>query len=98
MKRKPITTDIRSRFGKRVRQLRTARGYSQEKLAELADVHWTYLGSIERGERNPALINLERLAKALDISLSELFAFDETPAKTLQKNSDDLTWRHSNQR
>ena len=60
------------KFGKQVRQLRKALGLSQEDLAELTDLHRTYIGGIERGERNVALINIVRLAKALNVSPSEL--------------------------
>jgi transcriptional regulator with XRE-family HTH domain len=59
-------------FGKRLRSLRKIRGWSQEVLAEQAGLHPTYIGGIERGERNPSLINLVRLAKALSLSLAEL--------------------------
>lgn len=76
-KKRPVTTDIRARFGKRIFDLRTAKGLTQEKLAEIATMHWTYLGGIERGERNPTLINIEKLADALGTSLSELFSFDQ---------------------
>jgi transcriptional regulator with XRE-family HTH domain len=76
-KKRPVTTDIRNKFGKRLRELRTAKGYSQEQLAEKATLHWTYIGGIERGERNPTLINIEKLARALDISLPELLSFDK---------------------
>ena len=76
-KKRPVTTDIRNKFGKRLRELRTAKGYSQEQLAEKATLHWTYIGGIERGERNPTLINVEKLARALDISLPELLSFDK---------------------
>ena len=79
-KKRPVTTDIRTKFGKRLRELRTVRGYSQEQLAEMAALHWTYVGGIERGERNPTLINVEKLARALGISLPELFSFD-SPSK-----------------
>ncbi|WOB59919.1 helix-turn-helix domain-containing protein [Pseudomonas sp. NBB] len=48
-------------------------GLSQEQLANLCDLDRTYIGGIERGERNPALKNIYRLAKALDVSLSNLF-------------------------
>jgi transcriptional regulator with XRE-family HTH domain len=67
--------NIKGRFGKRVRELRLARGLSQEELAFRAGVHRTYLGSIERGERNPALKNIAAIAKALDVTLPELFSF-----------------------
>lgn len=60
------------KFGAQVRQLRKALGLSQEDLAELTDLHRTYIGGIERGERNVALINIIRLAKALNVSPSEL--------------------------
>lgn len=64
--------DLLVSFGARVRKLRTDRGLSQEKLAELADLHRTYVGSLERGERNVALINIYRLARALGVRASEL--------------------------
>ncbi|WP_265182882.1 helix-turn-helix domain-containing protein [Pseudomonas putida] len=60
-------------FGKRIRLLRMSAGLSQEQLANLCDLDRTYIGGIERGERNPALKNIYRLAKALDVSLSNLF-------------------------
>jgi transcriptional regulator with XRE-family HTH domain len=60
------------KFGERVRQLRQSAEVSQEKLAELAELHRTYIGGIERGERNVALLNILKLAKALNASPSEL--------------------------
>jgi transcriptional regulator with XRE-family HTH domain len=57
----------------RLRGLRRERGWSQEKLAEAADMHRTYLAGIERALRNPSLENLVKLANALGLSLSELF-------------------------
>ena len=56
-----------------MRELRLARGLSQEQLAFKAGIHRTYLGGIERGERNPTLKNIVSIAQALDITLSELF-------------------------
>ena len=64
---------IEKQFGKRVRDLREARGLSQEELAFKAGMHRTYLGGIERGERNPSLKNIAAIAEALGVSLSELF-------------------------
>ena len=75
-KKRPVTSDIRARFGKRLKQLRTEKGLSQERLAELATMHWTYIGGIERGERNPTLINIEKLADALEVALPELLALE----------------------
>jgi transcriptional regulator with XRE-family HTH domain len=71
-----MMSSIIDNFGRRVRELRLARGLSQEELAFRAGVHRTYLGSIERGERNPALKNIAAIAAALDVSLAELFRFD----------------------
>ncbi len=72
--------DIRHRFGARVRQLRTERGWSQEAFADLAKLHRTYVGAIERGEQNLSLQNIERFAATLGISLAELFApFTDQP-------------------
>jgi len=68
--------EIERQFGKRVRELRLAAGLSQEQLAFKVGVHRTYLGGIERGERNPSLRNIAAIAVALDITLRELFAFE----------------------
>ncbi len=62
-------------FGKRVRELRLARRLSQEKLAELADLHRNYVGGLERGERNVGLLNIVKLAHGLNVK----------PAKLLEK-------------
>ena len=67
------TGDIKGRFGKRLQQLRREKGLSQEELAFRAGLHRTYVSSAERGQRNVALVNLEKLAVALEISLAELF-------------------------
>jgi len=63
-------------FGKRIRQLRTERNLSQEQLAELTGFHRTYIGMVERGERNISLSNVGAFAKAFQLSLSDLFEFD----------------------
>ena len=68
---------IEKQFGKRIRELRLARGLSQEKLAFKSGMHRTYLGSIERGERNPSLKNIAAIAEALRVSLSQLFSFED---------------------
>lgn len=59
-------------FGHNVQKYRKAQDLSQEKLAELAGVHRTYIGMIERAEKNITLCNMEKVAKALNISISKL--------------------------
>ena len=59
-------------FGKKVRQCRLERGFSQEELAFRADLHRTYIGMIERAEKNITLLNIEKIANALDVKIIEL--------------------------
>lgn len=65
-------SNILKQFGLRVREERLKRGYSQETLAAKAGVHRTYIGMIERAEKNITLENIEKLAKALELTVSEL--------------------------
>jgi len=60
-------------IGQRIRNYRTQQQLSQEKLAELSGFHPTYIGQIERGEKNPTIESIERIASALNVSLSQLF-------------------------
>jgi transcriptional regulator with XRE-family HTH domain len=66
--------DIKLKVGLRIRELRLKEGLSQEKLAELAQLHRTYISSLELGQRNISLVNIERLANALDCDLTSLFS------------------------
>ena len=66
--------DIRYRFGFAVRTRREELKLTQEEVAERAGIHRTYLSDIERGSRNPSLINIDRIASSLALSLPELFA------------------------
>ena len=66
------TETARLRFARLLRSERLARGISQEALAELAGLHRTYVGSVERGERNITVDNMEALAKALDLDIGDL--------------------------
>jgi len=63
---------ILKQFGGRVKKLRVKNNWSQEELAKRAGLHRTYIGSIERSERNVSLINIERIAKALKVKISDL--------------------------
>lgn len=69
----PKHMSVTERFGQRIRELRRERGLSQEDLAELCGLDRTYISGIERGLRNVALRNIEVLAQALGVSLSDLF-------------------------
>jgi transcriptional regulator with XRE-family HTH domain len=64
---------VTEKFGQRIRMLRKERGLSQEDLAELSGLDRTYISGIERGVRNVALRNIEALAQALGVSISDLF-------------------------
>jgi len=68
--------DPRIRFGKRLATCRKAKGWSQEKLALESGIARSYLGGVERGKRNIALLNICRLAEALEIPPSKLMTFD----------------------
>ena len=69
-----MTTRVRKSFGKRVRELRKQKGYSQEQLADKAGLHRTYIGSIERGEQNVSIDNIDKIAKALKTSVALLLS------------------------
>lgn len=60
-------------FGERVRELRKEKEISQEELADRAGVHRTYIGMIERGEKNITIVNIQKIAKALGIQIRDLF-------------------------
>ena len=66
-------TNIKVLFGSRIRQLRKEGGLSQEAFAELCDLDRTYVGGIERGERNVSLVNISKIATALKLPPIELF-------------------------
>ena len=67
-----VDNDVLQRFGERLRKLRKECGWSQEELAQASGLDRSYMGGVERGERNIALKNIEALADAFEISLHEL--------------------------
>ncbi len=74
-------SDVAVRFGKRLREVREEAGISQERLAELATLHRTYVSSVERGKRNISIENIERLAVALGVSMRDLMPEDAKQPK-----------------
>lgn len=70
-----MQSDPKKLFGQRVRELRLAKGVSQEALADEAGVHRTFMGSVERGERNISLENIVKIAKALNCQPSKLLDY-----------------------
>ena len=67
--------DITNQIGNTIRHLRKKRGLSQEELGGRAKLHYTYIGAVERGEKNVSVTTLNKIARALDISLNEIFTF-----------------------
>jgi transcriptional regulator with XRE-family HTH domain len=67
-----VSSNARKVFSSRLRQLRQVKGLSQEELADMAGLHRTYVGSVERGERNISIDNMDCLAKALEVDITEL--------------------------
>lgn len=65
--------DVLINFGKKVREERLKRKLSQEEFADIAGVHRTYIGMIERAEKNITLENIQKISKALDVKISDLF-------------------------
>jgi transcriptional regulator with XRE-family HTH domain len=68
-----MAEDVRIRFGKALRQRRQKLQVSQEEFADMCGLDRTYVGGIERGERNVALVNIEKIAKTLKLTVAELF-------------------------
>ncbi len=64
--------DIKVLFGKQLREIRMAKGISQEELAFRSGLHRTYVSSVERGERNISIVNIQKLAEALGVAISSL--------------------------
>lgn len=74
---------IKEKLGQEIRRLRTSQGYSQEDFAKLSGIDRTYISSVERGKRNVSIENIEKIAKALNVTLSELFSFNRPIQRTI---------------
>jgi len=70
-----MMSEIKSQLGQRIRELRKTKNLSQEQLAHLSGLSRQYITDVERGTRNIAIVNIEKIAKALEIPLSKLFDF-----------------------
>lgn len=77
--------DIRIKIGNKIKKVRETKGISQKDLAYEADLDRSYIASIEVGKRNVSLINLEKIANALNIPLYELFTEQENESKNNQQ-------------
>lgn len=67
-----MSEDVCVRFGEKLRNIRLELGYSQEELSFKADLHRTYISSVERGKRNISITNIKKLADALDLKMKDL--------------------------
>ncbi|CAN7310452.1 helix-turn-helix transcriptional regulator [Paenibacillus sp. LjRoot153] len=94
--------DILKIVGARVRDIRKDRGLTQEQLAEVSGFHFTYVGAVERGEKNITLLNLEKMAEALNTDVQELFRYAGLDLGQTSKQRDlqevlNLLMRQSNE-
>jgi len=87
-----MATEIQTLFGRRLRSLRTARSLTQQELGDQAELSFKYLGAIERGEENPSLKVIGKLAAALEVAPQDLLVFDheERSAAELKKRLNHL--------
>ena len=70
-----VKREILIKFGEKVREIRKEKGLSQEQLSFKADLHRTYIGMIERAEKNITLVNIEKISKALELKVTDLMNF-----------------------
>lgn len=68
------SSKVLARYGKRLREIRKEKNMTQEELAEKANLHYTYIGVVERGQKNISLLNIEKISKALKVNLAEFFS------------------------
>jgi transcriptional regulator with XRE-family HTH domain len=73
-----MSKEILIKFGQRVRELRRERNFTQQQLADISGLHKNYIGMVERGERNPSLVNIEILARSLEVNISDFFVNEIT--------------------
>jgi len=81
--KEPLSSLLLRALGQRIRELRTAQGFSQEGFADKCGVHRTFMGTVERGESNLSFQNIVKVASTLGVPLSKLFSDLETKAQSL---------------
>ncbi|MDS1030539.1 helix-turn-helix transcriptional regulator [Bacillota bacterium LX-D] len=82
--------DILELVGKRIRDIRKTKNLSQEQLGEKSGFHFSYIGGLERGERNISLVNLAKIAKALEVSIHELLKFEYELSEEKQASIEEI--------
>ncbi|WNQ09680.1 helix-turn-helix domain-containing protein [Paenibacillus aurantius] len=83
-----MSESILKLIGKRIRDLRKEKGLSQEQLGELANLNYTYIGGVERAETNISVLNLTKIAHALNVGVIELFSYTRINNQTKGRSSD----------
>jgi len=83
-----LANEILKLVGQRIRSLRKERGLSQEELGEKGGFHYSYIGQIERGEKNISLLNLAKISESLEVSLSQLFTLVDGEEKRTESEND----------
>ncbi len=78
-----MASDISKLLGKRIQHLRMVKGLTQSELAEECELSDNFIGLLERGKNSPSIFTLEKLARALHVSMAELFAFDKTSENSI---------------
>lgn len=81
------TPSVKLELGTRIRTLRKRNGLTQEEMAEKCDLHWTYIGGLERGERNPTLTTMQRVAAGLNVGLNQLIDARSFPKAKSEEES-----------
>jgi transcriptional regulator with XRE-family HTH domain len=79
---------ILAMVGEKIREIRKSKGMSQEQLGEIADFHFSYIGRIERGQKNISLENLAKIATALNVEINQLFHYPRELAELSDKNEE----------
>lgn len=83
-----MSESILKLIGKRIRDLRKEKGLSQEQLGELANLNYTYIGGVERAETNISVLNLTKIAEAMNVGVYDLFSYTKASSKAKGKSND----------